>query len=137
VFRRAAELSARRKDRGVEAQSVSPEVLDPGHAAIAESLEHDVRRALRPTTTGPPSCSPRRGGSTVLRAEEMRSRNPAETVREHLEDLSASRKQGLKMRRRPRAQYLRTPATCSAIVWRLWTSREPFFPKARSVEPGR
>ena len=101
VLRRAAELATRRKDKGGEIQSVSPEVLVQVAAAAGIS-EHDVRRALfdlYSDRTAEPFTPARRfyGPSRLRSVREVEK--PAEVVREHLEEL-LRREQGLKMRRK-------------------------------------
>ena len=101
VLRRAAELATRRKDKGGEIQSVSPEVLVQVAAAAGIS-EHDVRRALfdlYSDRTAEPFTPARRfyGPSRLRSVREVEK--PAEVDREHLEEL-LRREQGLKMRRK-------------------------------------
>jgi hypothetical protein len=136
VLRRAAELSARRKDRGVEAQSVSPEVLIQV-AAIAGISEHDVRRALfdlQSDRTAEPFTPARRfyGPSRLRSVREVEK--PAETVREHLEEL-LRREQGLKMRQKTEGSSIFDAGDMLGTVRRaLDFSGNRSLLKARSVE---
>lgn len=136
VLRRAAELSARRKDRGVEAQSVSPEVLVQV-AAIAGISEHDVRRALfdlQSDRTAEPFTPARRfyGPSRLRSVREVEK--PAETVRGHLEEL-LRREQGLKMRQKTEGSSIFDAGDMLGTVRRaLDFSGNRSLLKARSVE---
>ncbi len=136
VLRHAAELRARRKDKGTEAQSVSPDVLIQV-AAIAGISEHDVRRALfdlySDRTAEPFTAARRFYGPSRLRSLREVER-PAEVVREHLEEL-LRREQGLKMRRKTEGSSLFDPGDLLGTVRRtLDFSGNRSLLKARSVE---
>ena len=136
VLRRAAELSARRKDRSGETPSVSPEVLVQV-AAIAGISEHDVRRALfdlHSDRTAEPFTPARRfyGPSRLRSVREVEK--PAEVVREHLEEL-LKREQGLKMRQKTEGSSLFDAGDLLGTVRRaLDFSGNRSLLKARSVE---
>ncbi len=136
VLRRAAELRARRKDRGGEVQSVSPEVLVQ-IAAAAGISEHDVRRALfdlHSDRTAEPFTPARRFyGPSRLRSVREVERS-AEDVREHLEDL-LRREQGLKMRQKTEGSSIFDAGDLLGTVRRaLDFSGNRSLLKARSVE---
>ena len=136
VLRRAAELATRRKDRGGEIQSVSPEVLVQVAAAAGIS-EHDVRRALfdlYSDRTAEPFTPARRfyGPSRLRSVREVEK--PAEVVREHLEEL-LRREQGLKMRRKTEGSSIFDAGDVLGTVRRaLDFSGNRSLLKARSVE---
>lgn len=136
VLRRAAELRARRKDRGSEKQSVSPEVLVQ-IAAAAGISEHDVRRALfdlHSDRTAEPFTPSRRfyGPSRLRSVREVEK--PAEAVREHLEDI-LRREQGLKMRQKTEGSSVFDAGDLLGAVRRaLDFSGNRSLLKARSVE---
>ena len=136
VLRRAAELRARRKDRGGEIQFVSPEVLVQVAAAAGIS-EHDVRRALfdlHSDRTAEPFTPARRfyGPSRLRSVREVE--RPAEAVREHLEDL-LRREQGLKMRQKTEGSSIFDAGDLLGTVRRaLDFSGNRSLLKARSVE---
>ncbi len=136
VLRRAAELSARRKDRSGETPSVSPEVLVQVAAAAGIS-EHDVRRALfdlHSDRTAEPFTPARRfyGPSRLRSVREVEK--PAEVVRERLEEL-LKREQGLKMRQKTEGSSLFDAGDLLGTVRRaLDFSGNRSLLKARSVE---
>lgn len=136
VLRRAAELRARRKGRGGEAQSVSPEVLVQ-IAAAAGISEHDVRRALfdlHSDRTAEPFTPARRfyGPSRLRSVREVE--RPADAVREHLEDI-LRREQGLKMRQKTEGSSIFDAGDLLGTVRRaLDFSGNRSLLKARSVE---
>ena len=137
VLRRAAELSARRKERaGAEAQSVSPEVLVQVAAAAGISA-HDVRRALfdlNSDRTAEPFTAARRfyGPSRLRSVREVE--RPAGAVREHLEEL-LRHEQGLKLRRKTEGSSIFDAGDLLGTVRRaLDFSGNRSLLKARSVE---
>lgn len=136
VLRRAAELSARRKDRRGESHSVSPEVLVQVAAAAGIS-EHDVRRALfdlHSNKTAEPFTPARRfyGPSRLRSVREVEK--PADAVREHLEGL-LRREQGLKMRQKTEGSSIFDAGDLLGTVRRaLDFSGNRSLLKARSVE---
>ena len=135
VLRRAAELSARRRDaRG--AQSVSPEVLVQV-AAAAGIAEQDVRRALfdlySEKTAEPFTLARRFYGPSRLRSVREIERAP-DRIRAHLEEL-LRREQGLKLRRKTEASSLFDAGDSLGPVRRtLDFSGNRSLLKARSVE---
>ncbi len=136
VLRRAAELSARRKARNGEIQTVSPEVLVQVAAAAGISPQ-DVRRALfdlHNDRTAEPFTAARRfyGPSRLRSVREVEK--PSEAVREHMEDL-LRREQGLKMRRKTEGSSLFDAGDLLGTVRRaLDFSGNRSLLKARSVE---
>ena len=136
VFRRAAELSARRKNRSGEGQTVSPEVLVQV-AAVAGISAQDVRRALfdlnNDRTAEPFTAARRFYGPSRLRSVREVERS-AEVVREHMEEL-LRREQGLKMRLKTEGSSLFDAGDLMGPVRRaLDFSGNRSLLKARSVE---
>ena len=135
VLRRAAELSARRREAsGV--RYVSPEVLVEV-AAAAGIAERDVRRALfdlySERTAEPFTLARRFYGPARLRSVREIEHHP-ERVRAHLEDLLRS-EQGLKMRRKTEASSLFDAGEHGGAVRRaLDFSGNRSLLKARCVE---
>ncbi len=137
VLRRAAELSARRRNSGPSASySVSPEVLVQV-AAAAGINEHDVYRALfdlfSDKTAEPHTLARGLYGPSRLRAIREVER-PVEPTRTHLEDL-LRQEHGLKLRRKTEASSLWDAGDMLGTVRRaLDFSEQRSLLRAQSVE---
>ncbi|TCJ16815.1 hypothetical protein E0L93_08825 [Rubrobacter taiwanensis] len=133
VLRRAAELSARRKD---QEYTVSADVLVQV-AAAAGIRESDVRRALAELRSDraeePESLAGRLYGPSRFRAVREIER-PADAVREHLEAL-LRQEQGLKLRRKTAAGSFWDAGDLLGMVRRAldFSGHRPLL-KAHSVE---
>lgn len=136
VLRRAAELSARRRNRETEKGSVSPEVLVQV-AAAAGIPERDVRQALHDIraemATEPYTFARKFFGPARLNAvREVEL--PAHITRDYLEYL-LRREQGLKLRRKTEASSLWDPGDLLGVVRRaLDLSGHRILLKAHYVE---
>jgi hypothetical protein len=133
VLRRAAELSARRKDQDY---TVSPEVLVQVAAAAGIS-EKDVQQALLELRSNradePPTLAAQLYGPARFRAVREIER-PAAEVQEHLEAI-LRQEQGLKLRRKTAAGSFWDAGDLLGVVRRAldFSGHRPLL-KAHSVE---